>query len=882
MAEDREDQDQEDRLLRSVALRNAESILAARRRAEEELVRAKEALERKTGELARSLAMMRATLDTAADGILVTDGDRRVTDFNRSYVDLWRLPAGAMDARDHRQLLAHCATLFADPQRFLARIDEIYATSPPETFDVLELADGRVIERVSRTQLVDERHAGRVWSFRDVTERNRADEARFRLAAIVESSDDAIVSKTLDGVITTWNQGAERMFGYAADEIVGRPVTVLIPPDRQHEEPVILGRLRRGQRIDHYESIRVRKDGALLNVSLTVSPVRDARGRIIGASKIARDITERRRAEEALRDEARVLELLNSTGALIASQLNLHDLVQSITDAATQLTGAKFGAFFYNVVNPQGEAFLLYTLSGAPREAFERFGMPRNTPVFDPTFRGDGVVRSADITRDPRYGTMAPHHGMPAGHLPVRSYLAVPVVSRSGEVIGGLFFGHPDAGVFTERTERIMTGVAAQASVAIDNARLYEGAKRAAEERKALLDAERAARAEAERVGLLKDEFLATLSHELRTPLNAILGWAQVLRAQDRPGDEDLAEGLAVIERNTKVQTQLIEDLLDMSRITSGKLRLDVQRVDLQDVVKAAVASVRQAADAKEIRLQVVLDPLAGPVRGDPNRLQQCFWNLLSNAIKFTPKGGRVQVGLARVNSHLEVCVVDSGQGIKPEFLPHVFERFRQADATTTRRHGGLGLGLSIVKSLVELHGGSVRAKSAGEGLGATFCVELPLMVVHPPEPATPPEHPRGGPVQSSPIDHPSLNGVTVLAVDDEPDARNLIRRVLEDCGARVFVAASAREGLELLRRERPDMLLSDIGMPGEDGYEFIRQVRQLRPDEGGRTPAAALTAFARAEDRTRALRAGYQTHVTKPVEPMELTAVVASLATRR
>ncbi len=319
-----------------------------------------------------------------------------------------------------------------------------------------------------------------------------------------------------------------------------------------------------------------------------------------------------------------------------------------------------------------------------------------------------------------------------------------------------------------------------------------------------------------------------------------------------------------------------------MSRIISGKIRLDVQMVDLQDVLSAAIASVRHSADAKEIRLHVVLDPLAGPVRGDPNRLQQCFWNLLANAIKFTPKGGKVQVSLERVNSHVEVCVMDNGQGITPDFLPHVFERFRQADASTTRRHGGLGLGLSIVKQLIELHGGSVRAKSDGEGKGATFYIELPLVVIQSTSLESPRAHPRAVQGTAATTDHPSLDGISVLAVDDEPDARVLLKRVLEECGARVFIAASAQEGLVTLQRELPDMIISDIGMPGEDGYEFIKQVRQLKPEAGGRTPAAALTAFARAEDRTRALRAGYQTHVAKPVEPTELTAVVASLATHR
>jgi CheY-like chemotaxis protein len=396
----------------------------------------------------------------------------------------------------------------------------------------------------------------------------------------------------------------------------------------------------------------------------------------------------------------------------------------------------------------------------------------------------------------------------------------------------------------------------------------------------------------------VKDEFLATLSHELRTPLNAILGWAQIVRqhtedllskaggaaALEAGVAEDLVEGLDVIERNTRVQTQLIDDLLDMSRITAGKIRLDVQQVDVADVVKAAVASVRHAAEAKDIRLQVVLDPLAGPVRGDPGRLQQCVWNLLVNAVKFTPKGGKVQVSLARVNSDLELCVTDTGEGIKPELLPHLFERFRQGDeASTTRRHGGLGLGLSIVKHLVEMHGGKARATSPGPGQGSTFCLELPLMMLHPPRQETERIHPgTHWPTTAAWKDQPSLEGITVLSVDDEPDALQLVKRLLEQCGAKVVTATSAKQALELVVSERPHMIVSDIGMPGEDGYDFIRKVRALPPAHGGRTPAAALTAFARAEDRTRALRAGYQTHVTKPVESMELTAVVASLASPR
>lgn len=397
-----------------------------------------------------------------------------------------------------------------------------------------------------------------------------------------------------------------------------------------------------------------------------------------------------------------------------------------------------------------------------------------------------------------------------------------------------------------------------------------------AEERKALLETERSARSEAERVGRMKDEFLATLSHELRTPLNAMLGWSQILR-RGKVDAARMAQGLDTIERNIRVQGQLIDDLLDMSRIISGKLRLNVQRVELSSVIAAALETVRLSAEAKNIRLQEVIDPLAGIVSGDPARLQQIVWNLLANAIKFTQKGGRVQVVLERVNSHVEISVIDTGQGIKAEFLPYVFERFQQADGSSTRNHGGLGLGLAIVKHLSELHGGSVRVKSAGEGKGATFIVSLPLVVVHPEE-VKPEEFDLSASINNSGDDTlPMLDGVKVLVVDDELDARELLKVVLEGCNAEVITAASVQEALDQLLREQPHVLISDIGMPQEDGYQFIRKVRKLQPEQGGMIPAIALTAYARTEDRKRALLSGYQTHVTKPVEPSELVAVVAS-----
>ncbi len=401
--------------------------------------------------------------------------------------------------------------------------------------------------------------------------------------------------------------------------------------------------------------------------------------------------------------------------------------------------------------------------------------------------------------------------------------------------------------------------------------------RKRAEER--LLEAEREARLDAERVGRMKDEFLATLSHELRTPLNAMLGWTQLLRRRRSP--ENIDEGLDVIERNARTQAQLIEDLLDMSRIVAGKIRLDVQRVDLSEVIAAALDVVRPAAEAKGVRLVQTLDPQAGPVSGDPGRLQQILWNLLSNAVKFTPRHGRVHVVLERVASHVELSVADTGQGIGAAFLPHVFERFRQEDGTAGRAHGGLGLGLAIVKQLVELHGGQVNVTSAGESQGATFVVSLPIAPLKPVADSADVQRAASPAVHSVVDGGPSLARLKVLVVDDDRDARDILRYMLEECGADVITAENAGEALIALRVERPDLLLSDIGMPGVDGYELMRRIRQLGPEEGGRVPAVAISAFARSEDRRRALMAGYQMHLSKPVEPAELRAVCASLADR-
>jgi PAS domain S-box-containing protein len=657
-----------------------------------------------------ALALIRATLEATADAILaIVEG--RITNWNTKFVAMWGMPLELVALRDVQKVRAFIAPQLKDSERYLARIAEI-ETSKEKSFDLLELADERLIERYSDVISVEERVIGRVWSFRDVTYRHESDLIPRRLAAIVDNSDDAIIGKDLNSIITSWNQGAERIFGYSAEEMIGTSIMRLIPLERQGEEEEILSCLKRGKRFGHFETVRTTKEGRQLHVSLTVSPIKDANGRVVGASKIARDITDRKLSEEALRKAQKAAEEANA-------------------------------------------------------------------------------------------------------------------------------------------------------------------------ERQRLLESERAARSETERASRMKDEFLATLSHELRTPLNAVLGWATALRAGHFL-TEELEQGLETIERNARVQAQIIEDLLDMSRIISGKVRLDVQRVDLPAVVAEAIETVRVSASAKGVRLQTIIDPVNAPVTGDPNRLQQVFWNLLSNAIKFTPKGGRIQVLLERVDSHVEVSIIDTGEGISPEFLPYIFDRFQQADASTTRRHGGLGLGLAIVKQLVELHGGSVRVKSSGTGKGATFIVSLPLTVLHPQEEPWERVHPQSKPRDLPSIPAISLNNVSVLVIDDELDARNLLKLLLESAGAVVYLAQSAEQGMEHLLTKSVDVLICDIGMPDVDGYSLMRRIRALDDSQKSEVAAVALTAYARLEDRTEAMSAGFQNHLPKPVEPAELLAVVHSLANPR
>ena len=503
------------------------------------------------------------------------------------------------------------------------------------------------------------------------------------------------------------------------------------------------------------------------------------------------------------------------------------------------------------------------TKEGVAYEARARYGFSATAPADVPAVLASrqSTLVSPATAADLQQVTQNPEQLQLFLQLGVRAWMIVPLIARE-RAFGAVTFAITESAGRYDRTDLLFAeAVVSQIAVARDNAGLYRTAE--------------TAREAAEAASSAKDQFLSTLSHELRTPLNAVYGWATMLE-RGQLGEAQARRALQIILRNVHAQVRLIDDLLDMARVTSGKLRLAVQPLDLRRVVEDALDAVRPAAEAKQIRLQPVLASPGGPVSGDPDRLQQVVWNLLSNAVKFTPKGGRVQIQLQRVHSHVEIVISDTGQGIPPELLPYIFDRLRQGDSTSTRAHSGLGLGLALVRHLVELHGGIVFAESPGDGLGATFVVKLPLMIAYPPEPA-----PDGAPLSRQPTTAQSLEGLRILVVDDDPTAVELNRAFLGQAGADVRGCTSGAEALQILQQWRPAVLVSDIEMPGLDGYTLLRQLRALDPDQGGKTPAIALSAYNQPEDRVRSLRAGFNFHVSKPVDPNELTAIVASLAGR-
>ena len=684
-------------------------------------------------------------------------------------------------------------------------------------------------------------------------------------AAIVRSSDDAIISKDLSSIVTSWNPAAEQMFGYTAKEMIGRSIRTIIPHDRQHEEDAVLARITEGLTVDHYETIRLHKSGAPVHISLSVSPIRNAAGTVIGASKIARDISERLRAE-AITERARrqgifLARLTTSFSGTMGYTERLEELATlSVPELAdwcaidVVTTKGQIERVTINHIDPDrivlaGQIRERYADPHPPASPVEviRTGKPAIVPMITDEMLVAAAAGDDELLRLAR-------------SMGLVSYVCLPLMVH-GSTLGALTFATAESDRhYDDDAIRFLEDVASRVALALDNARSYEQLQAA---------------------NRMKDEFLATLSHELRTPLNAILGYARMLRA-GMLKDDKRDNALDTLERNATSLTQIVEDVLDVSRIAAGKIRLNVQSFDLPVVMHDALATVMPGAEAKGVRIQSIVDPDIGPVSGDPDRLRQVMWNLLSNAVKFTPRGGRVQVRLQRVNPHIEISVSDTGVGIREDFLPHLFERFRQADSTTTRAHGGLGLGLAIARQIVELHGGTIHASSGGEGKGATFRVELPVMIVHSAVVvgAEPRVHPRTE-VRVTPMNDHALSDVRVLAVDDDADALTLVREILETAGAQVFTAASAPAALAVLEEQSPDVLISDLGMPGMDGFELIQRVRTLT-NEKKDIPAAALTAYALSEDRARALRTGFEMHLAKPIDPSELVAAVASLARRR
>ena len=683
------------------------------------------------------------------------------------------------------------------------------------------------------------------------------------LSAIVQSSDDAIISKDLNSVVTSWNPAAEHIFGYRAEEMIGQSIRRIIPPERQHEEDEVLARIRAGERIEHFETQRLRKDGSVLDVLLSISPVRDNAGHVIGASKIARDISDRIRARAAAERTRQHSAYLAQLSAAFAASLEPE---QVLTTVATLSVPFFADWCAVDILHPTGQIERVTVrhvdpakvqLATRARARYEDSRLPTSPATVVRTGRAAIVPEITDqMIADSAHGD-AERIAL-VRSLGLVSYLCLPMTVH-GRTLGALTFATAESGRrYDEEDVRIAIDAAARTALAFDNARSYEQLQAANQ---------------------LKDEFLATLSHELRTPLNAILGYARMLRAGILKEDRR-DQALATVERNATTLTQMVEDVLDVSRIAAGKIRLHIQPVDLSVVLRDALATIGPAAEAKGVRLESIIESDPGRVSGDPDRLQQVVWNLLSNAVKFTPRGGRVQLRLQRVNSHVEISVSDTGIGIREAFLPHLFERFRQGDSTTTRAHGGLGLGLAIARRIVELHGGRIEAFSPGEGKGSTFRVHLPVMIVHADLDIERGVHPRSA-SRDRIAEFPVLPDIMVLVVDDDPDAVALVREILESAGARVRTAASAVEALDSVAGDPPDLMVSDLGMPGMDGFELIRRIRQMESPVRD-LPAAALTAYARSEDRARALRSGFEMHLAKPIDPSELIAAVASLARRR
>ena len=638
---------------------------------------------------------------------------------------------------------------------------------------------------------------------------------RSRLAAIVDSSDDVIISETLDGVITSWNRAAELLFGWTAAEAIGQHVSLIIPLDRRAEEDQVLARVRRGEQVDHFETFSLSRDGRLTPVSVTVSPIKDGHGRIVGASKIARNLTNREAAEVV---HSRLAAIVDSSDDVIVSK-TLDGVIMTWNRAAERLFG-------WTAAEAVGQHITLII----PHER-----LAEEDEVLARIRRGESVdhFETIRVAKD--------------GQLRAVSITVSPVKDAFGRIVGA-------SKIARDISER----------------------KRMEDARARLLEREQEARAEAEALNRAKDELLATVSHELRTPLNSIFGWAHMIQGA-HVDDALRIRAVAAILRSAAAQARLVEDLLDFSRIITGHMRLDFEPVNLNAVIEAALEAVRPAATLKEIALVTAIDRSLGTIMGAPDRLQQIVWNLVMNAVKFTPRGGRVDVSLRRTTRTVEIEVKDTGEGIDRTLLPYVFEAFRQGDSSTTRGHGGLGLGLALVRQLVELHGGRVRAESGGKDQGSTFTVTLPAAPSREGAPRV------GEPSQEErDLDLPAaLRGVRVLVVDDDSESLEVSAMTLRVAGAEVRTASAAFSAYELIQRWQPNAVLTDLAMPGEDGYMLLRAMRTFFGERGATVPIIAFTAYGTSENRTRAVQAGFDLYLTKPIDPHTLTRAVVEAVHR-
>ena len=701
-----------------------------------------------------------------------------------------------------------------------------------------------------------------------VATRDAVEAERRRYQELFELAPNGYLVTDVSGKIEEANRTAAELLNVESRFLVGKPLSVFIDGEERQNFYSLLNQLRQVERLQEWEVCLQPRNGRAFDAVLSVTPVRNKEGKLIALRWLLRDITDRKQMEEQRRlltREQAAREIAESQGQRSAFLAEASRILASSLDYRTTLTKVAqlaipifadwcfidivennlthFGEPIMAASDSQKEALLLELRRRYPLSIDADYGVARVWQTGEPelvTQIPDSFLLS--IARDTEH--LALLHQFNA-----KSYIIVPLTTGERKFGTVAFVCAQPKRCYNQSDLAMAVELAQRCAIAIDNARLYQ---------------------EAQEANRIKDEFLAIVSHELRTPLNAMLGWVSMLRHRNLNA-ATAARALETIERNAQSQAKLIEDILDISRIIRGKIRLNTHPVHLPLLIDAVIENVRPTAELKAIQIEAILDPEGGPIMGDAERLQQIIWNLLANAIKFTPHRGRIEIRLEQVNSTAQIVVRDTGKGIRSDFLPYIFERFRQADAATTRSHGGLGLGLAIVRHLVEMHNGSVYAASEGEGKGATFTVQLPLIDLH----------------QDQPIEKneavlntlPTLEGLRVLVVDDCTDTLELISCILEQCKAQVMTATSADEAFHAIAKWKPDVLISDIGMPEEDGYSLITRVRNLEVEPVRQIPAIALTAFAREEERTRALNAGFQMHIPKPVELAKLVTAVANLA---